>query len=74
MSGNTGFTLHPRLAADTIFVEDWPLSRVLLLNDARYVPGLRSCRVAPMPSNFTTFCRRIASVLMEEIARAGAGG
>jgi diadenosine tetraphosphate (Ap4A) HIT family hydrolase len=30
------FTLHPRLAADTIFVEDWALSRVLLMNDARY--------------------------------------
>ncbi len=30
------FTLHPRLAADTTFVEDWPLSRVLLMNDARY--------------------------------------
>jgi diadenosine tetraphosphate (Ap4A) HIT family hydrolase len=33
----TEFELHPRLAADTVFVEDWPLSRVLLLNDARYV-------------------------------------
>ncbi len=30
------FTLHPRLAADTAFVADWPLSRVLLMNDARY--------------------------------------
>jgi diadenosine tetraphosphate (Ap4A) HIT family hydrolase len=31
------FVLHPRLAADTAFVADWPLSRVLLMNDARYV-------------------------------------
>ena len=30
------FGLHPRLAADTRFVADWPLSRVLLMNDARY--------------------------------------
>jgi len=30
------FTLHPRLAADTFFVADGPLSRVLLMNDARY--------------------------------------
>lgn len=30
------FTLHPCLAADTLFVADWPLSRVLLMNDARY--------------------------------------
>ena len=33
MSGNTGFLLHPRLAADTIFIEDWPLSRVLQIGD-----------------------------------------
>ena len=32
----TGFVLHPRLAADTAFVADWDLSRVLLMNDARY--------------------------------------
>lgn len=30
------FTLDPRLAADTTFVADWDLSRVLLMNDARY--------------------------------------
>lgn len=30
------FKLHERLAADTIFVADWELSRVLLMNDARY--------------------------------------
>ena len=32
----TAFELHPRLAADTALVADWPLSRVLLMNDARY--------------------------------------
>jgi diadenosine tetraphosphate (Ap4A) HIT family hydrolase len=30
------FDLHPRLAADTVFVADWGVSRVLLMNDARY--------------------------------------
>ena len=30
------FTLHERLAADTITLDDWPLSRVLLMNDASY--------------------------------------
>lgn len=30
------FDLHPRLAADTAFVADWRVSRVLLMNDARY--------------------------------------
>ena len=28
------FTLHPRLAADTIALGDWPLCRLLLMNDA----------------------------------------
>lgn len=30
------FELHPRLAADTLFVADWPICRVLLMNDARF--------------------------------------
>jgi len=32
----TGFVLLPRLAADTVFVADWALSRVLLMNDSRF--------------------------------------
>lgn len=32
----TEFILHPRLTADTTPVTDWALSRVLLMNDARY--------------------------------------
>jgi diadenosine tetraphosphate (Ap4A) HIT family hydrolase len=30
------FELDPRLAADTVFVADWKLSRVLLMDDARF--------------------------------------
>jgi diadenosine tetraphosphate (Ap4A) HIT family hydrolase len=30
------FELHPRLAADTAFIADWPLCRALVMNDARY--------------------------------------
>ena len=30
------FELHPRLDADTFFLADWPLCRVLLMNDARF--------------------------------------
>ena len=30
------FELHERLAADTVELERWPLSRVLLMNDASY--------------------------------------
>lgn len=32
----SNFVLHERLAADTFRVTDWPLCRVLLLNDARF--------------------------------------
>lgn len=30
------FQLHPKLAADTLVIGDWPLCRVLLMNDAQY--------------------------------------
>ena len=30
------FELHHRLTSDTSFLADWPLCRVLLMNDARY--------------------------------------
>lgn len=33
---DSGFMLHPQLAADTVKVGDWPLSRVLLMNDAQF--------------------------------------
>jgi len=32
----TGFELHPRLAADTFVLGDFPLCRLLLMNDAQY--------------------------------------
>ncbi len=32
----TEFVLDPRLAADTLFVADWELSRVLLMDDGRF--------------------------------------
>jgi diadenosine tetraphosphate (Ap4A) HIT family hydrolase len=31
-----GFVLHPRLNADTAVIADWPLSRVLVMNDKRF--------------------------------------
>ncbi|PPE74953.1 diadenosine tetraphosphate hydrolase [Solimonas fluminis] len=33
---SVSFTLHPRLNADCIVAGDWPLSRLLLMNDSRY--------------------------------------
>lgn len=29
------FTLHPQLESDTLFIKDFPISRVLLMNDSR---------------------------------------
>jgi diadenosine tetraphosphate (Ap4A) HIT family hydrolase len=31
------FVLHPQLVADTALITDWPLCRVLLMNDARFL-------------------------------------
>jgi diadenosine tetraphosphate (Ap4A) HIT family hydrolase len=36
VNGAEDFTLDPGLAADTAFVADWDLSRVLLMDDARF--------------------------------------
>ena len=33
---DSDFSLHPQLAADTVLLGDWPLSRLLLMNDAQY--------------------------------------
>jgi len=65
----SAFELHPRLAADTIFVTDWPLSRVLLMNDARF-PWLV---LVPQRTNLVELHDLDAAdraVLIEEIARA----
>ena len=65
----SGFTLDPRLAADTIALGDFALSRVLMMNDARYdwlilVP--RRDRLVEL----TDLNAPERGVLMEEIARA----
>jgi len=36
MKKNEKFSLHERLAADTVALADWPLCRVLMMNDASY--------------------------------------
>ncbi len=61
------FTLHPRLAADTVPVGDLPLCRVLLMADARF-PWLI---LVPRRDDLTEFIDLAApdrAVLMEEIA------
>ncbi|SEQ82560.1 Diadenosine tetraphosphate (Ap4A) hydrolase [Solimonas aquatica] len=55
MTLHPGFELHPQLRADTLAVGDWPLSRVLLMNDTHYPwlilvprrPGLREIYELP---------------------------
>ncbi len=67
----SGFVLHPRLEADTEFIADFALSRVLAMNDARY-PWLI---LVPRRERLTEIHELAASdreTLMEEIARAGA--
>jgi diadenosine tetraphosphate (Ap4A) HIT family hydrolase len=66
----TEFALHLRLEADTAFVADWALSRVLAMNDARY-PWLV---LVPRRADLTELHDLSAvdrTTLMEEIARAG---
>jgi diadenosine tetraphosphate (Ap4A) HIT family hydrolase len=66
------FQLHARLAADTTPVADWAVSRVLLMNDARY-PWLI---LVPRRTGLTEIhelkhAERM--VLIEEINRASLG-
>ncbi len=64
------FQLHLQLAADTVELAHWPLSLVLLMDEARFPwailvprrPGLRDLHDVAMKERAT---------LMEEIARAG---
>ena len=63
------FILHPRLAADSMFIVDWTLSRLLLMNDARY----RWLILVPRRANAVELFDLAAvdrMVLTEEIARA----
>ena len=46
------FTLDPRLDQDTIFLGDFPLSRVLLMNDARYPWVILVPRVTGLTETF----------------------
>lgn len=65
------FTLHPRLDADAFFVADWPLCRVLLMNDARY-PWLILVPRRDGAVELMDLSAQDRAILMEEVARAGA--
>jgi len=63
------FELHTRLAADTLFVADWTLCRVLLMNDARY-PWLILVPRRDAMTEIFELCPEDREMLMAEIALA----
>lgn len=63
------FALHARLEADTAFIADWALSRVLLMNDARYPWLILVPRRAHL-SELHDLSHAERLVLTEEISRA----
>jgi diadenosine tetraphosphate (Ap4A) HIT family hydrolase len=66
------FQLHAQLAADTTHVADWALSRVLLMNDARY-PWLILVPRRVELSEVHDLKHAERMVLIEEINRASLG-
>lgn len=66
------FRLHPRLEADTTMVTDWALSRVLLMNDARYPWLILVPRRAGM-RELHDLKHAERMVLIEELNRASTG-
>jgi diadenosine tetraphosphate (Ap4A) HIT family hydrolase len=63
------FHLHPQLEADTTLIADWGLSRVLLMNDARFPWLILVPRRAGL-SDLHDLKHAERMVLIEEIARA----
>ena len=65
------FALHPTLARDTIPIADWALSRVVLMNDARF-PWLILVPRRPETREVFELSREERAALIEEVARASA--
>jgi diadenosine tetraphosphate (Ap4A) HIT family hydrolase len=63
------FTLDPRLAADTLHIGDFSLSRVILMNDARFPWLILVPRRAGL-TEIVDIDRAERAVLIEEIALA----
>jgi diadenosine tetraphosphate (Ap4A) HIT family hydrolase len=68
----TGFELSPRLAADSIFLTDWPLCQLRLMDDARF-PWLILVPRRPGLEEWTELSRDDQVALSAEIAQAGRG-
>jgi diadenosine tetraphosphate (Ap4A) HIT family hydrolase len=63
------FVLHPRLTAETAFIADWPLSRVLMMNDTRFAWIVLVPRRAGASEVFD-LDEPARAILTSEIARA----
>ena len=66
----TGFNLDPRLAADSVFVADGPLSQVRLMDDARFPWLVLVPRVADV-SEWLELDGSQQRLLLAEINQAG---
>jgi diadenosine tetraphosphate (Ap4A) HIT family hydrolase len=64
------FMLHPKLEADMYAAADWPLCRVLVMNDARY-PWLVLVPRREGVTEVTALEPSDRALLMSEINRAG---
>src|SRR5438128_1975816 len=69
MSSTAPFTLHPQLAADTVAVGDLMLSRVLLIDNARF-PWIVLVPRRPDVREIIDLEEREQAVLFREIATA----
>lgn len=73
---DSDFSLHPQLAADTAVIGDWPLCRVLLMNDASYpwiilVPRRQDAReIFQLSTADQIQLLKESSMLAEELAKA----
>jgi diadenosine tetraphosphate (Ap4A) HIT family hydrolase len=70
MPMNAAFKLHPQLAADGIELARWPLSLVLLMDEARF-PWLILVPQRPALRDLHDVAPAERGALMEEIAQAG---
>ena len=68
----TGFLLAPRLAADSVFLTDWPLCQLRLMDDARF-PWLILVPRRDGLEEWTELSADDSAMLSAEIAKAGRG-
>jgi diadenosine tetraphosphate (Ap4A) HIT family hydrolase len=63
------FKLHPQLALDTVFITDWKLSQVLLMDNRLFPWIILVPRLADL-HEIHHLCAENRAILMEEMTRA----